>query len=469
MQFDHAAWERSDEIFDTWKAKLVKVETLRELGHFISKHRGGVAEELCKPERGAYNVTIRMLFRDGGAAIMRIPCPGVHMFPEEKVRNEVAVMRYLAEHTTIPISFVLHHGTAEECPLNLGPFIIMEYVKNAQTLSCALNLPGLAKEERPILHPGIDEQKLAFIYEQVADIMVQLSNLRFEKIGTPLEVEPDVWAVTERPLMWDMNELVQLANCPRSELLSTTFNTSSDFYSAVADMKVIHLDMQHNDAIESEEDCRRKYIGRHLFRKLAREKRLHDPRYANGPFRFWCDDFRPGNILVDEDCRIVSVIDCAWSYTAHAEFAYNPPWWLLLETPEYWLPGIKDWTQVYEGRLNTFLRVLAEREHLAVERGRLEPQHAVLANRMRENWESGQFWIDDAVRRSWAFDAVFWTYIDPNLFGGNGLDDQYEDRLMLLDKEEREGIDEFVRRKVEEGKERKLRDWDSEPCLKRME
>ena len=69
-----------------------------------------------------------MKFQDGGSAIIRFPKPGATMFPEEKVRNEVAAIRYIQEHTSVPVPSILHWGTKEESPLGLGPFIIMEYI-----------------------------------------------------------------------------------------------------------------------------------------------------------------------------------------------------------------------------------------------------------------------------------------------------------------------------------------------------
>lgn len=77
---------------------------------------------------------------------------------------------------------------------------------------------------------------------------------------------------------------------------------------------------------------------------------------------------------------------------------------------------------------------------------------------MRRNWESGPFWVDYAMRRSWAFNAVFWTFLDPAFFGGNGKRDEYEERLALLDEEARNGIDAFVQRKVKESQKRELRE-----------
>jgi hypothetical protein len=126
MKFDHVAWERSDSIFDAWKGRLYEEETMRAVADLIKKHRGGIPTEFFAPQRGAYRVTIGMLFDYGGSVIIRIPCPGVHMFPEEKVRKEVTVMKDISKHTTIPIPLVLYHGTTDECPGLFGPFIIME-------------------------------------------------------------------------------------------------------------------------------------------------------------------------------------------------------------------------------------------------------------------------------------------------------------------------------------------------------
>lgn len=61
----------------------------------------------------------------------------------------------------------------------------------------------------------------------------------------------------------------------------------------------------------------------------------------------WCDDFRPGNILVNEHYRILAVIDREFIYAAPSSFSRNPSWWLLFETPEYWFRGYEDWCRVY--------------------------------------------------------------------------------------------------------------------------
>lgn len=152
--YDDLAWDACDKTFDAWKTEsLFNVTRLRELGLLIDKWRGGVPEELSKPGRGAFNVWIRMRFSDG-SAVARIPIPGKTMFPEEKVEKEVAVMRFLQEHTGIPVPYVLHHGPAIENPSGWGAFIVMEYINHENDLTDALNTPGLPDEERIAHHFG---------------------------------------------------------------------------------------------------------------------------------------------------------------------------------------------------------------------------------------------------------------------------------------------------------------------------
>jgi hypothetical protein len=364
MPYDDVAWEKSDATFDVWKKKLYDPNTLREIGRLIARHRGGVPEELHAPIRGAFNVCLRMSFRDGGSAMIRFPCPGVVMFPEEKVRAEVAVMRYIAHHTSIPVPLVLHYGMTDESPRGLGPFIIMEDVEHAHDLVDALNTPGLGFHDRPILDPNISEERLEFVYSQMADILLQLSKCSFSQIGSLVETDEDdcEWSITKRPLTLNMNELVQLGNFPRARLPSRTFSTSSAYYSALADMHLEHLSTQHNDAIESADDCRFKYVARQLFCQLASQSRLGDRDLESGPFTLFCDNLRPANVLVNADFQIVAVLDWEFTYAAPVELSDSPPWWLLLEMPEYWTRGLEDWAATYERRLGTFLRVLEERE-----------------------------------------------------------------------------------------------------------
>lgn len=123
---------------------------LRKIGATIDKHRGGVPDELFAPKRGAFNTWLRMKFKDGGSAVIRFPCPGASVFPEEKVKREIDVMRFLEHFTNIRIPHVLHYGMTEESPCGLGPFIIMEYIDHEYDFIDALNIPGRSRQERQL-------------------------------------------------------------------------------------------------------------------------------------------------------------------------------------------------------------------------------------------------------------------------------------------------------------------------------
>lgn len=85
---------------------------------------------------------------------------------------------------------------------------------------------------------------------------------------------------------------------------------------------------------------------------------------------------------------------------------------------------------------------------------------------MQESWDSGDFWVMYSARKSFAFDAMFWKYLDARFFGSAArLDgDGWERRAELLDKEEIMEIDSFVDQKVEEMKTRVLA-WEPEERL----
>ncbi|RAH47260.1 phosphotransferase family protein [Aspergillus brunneoviolaceus CBS 621.78] len=402
MRFDDAAWEASETDSDSWVAGLFQPDTLRAIGDFMIKHRRGVPIELCQPRAGTFNVSFRMKFEDGGSALIRFSKPGTTMFPEEIVRHEVATMRYIQEHTSIPVPFILHWGTGEESPLGLGPFILMEYVEHAMDLGEALNTPTLGVDDRPVLDPAVDIGKLEMLYGQLADILLQLSRCSLPRIGSLMLVDDFTWEPKHRPLSMAMIELVRLGTLPRSKLPATTFETASDYFQALANLHCEHLYHQRNDAI-------------------------------------------------------VGVVDREFTYAAPVQFSQAPPWWLLLEQPEYWSGGVEAWERIFESRLPTFLKVLVEREETALRAGRLNPEQR-LSGPMRRSWENGDFWVAYAARKSFAFDMAFWERLDSRFFGpcAVAVEDRWKERLALLTEQERLCMERVVSRKVEQMKTREL-------------
>ena len=209
--------------------------------------------------------------------------------------------------------------------------------------------------------------------------------------------------------------------------------------------------------MQSADDCRRKFVARQLFYTLARDKKLSLPSFENGPFKLWCDDFRPGNVLLNEDMHIAGVVDWEFTYAAPVEFSYAPPWWLLIEKPEYWSEGIEDWARVFDRRLKTFLTAMRHCEDIDAQYSQRR-----LSDQMQRSWESGDFWVAYAILHSFAFDAIYWQKIDQRFFGPTETDDPSEawkERLDLLDENQKGEMERLVTRKLEEMENRVLA-WD---------
>lgn len=98
---------------------------------------------------------------------------------------------------------------------------------------------------------------------------------------------------------------------------------------------------------------------------------LNYEQHNSGPFKLVCDDFRPGNILVDRNLRITAICDWEWTYAAPYQQLYTAPRWLLLRAPEEWRfdepydggEGEDDMLKAYAKKLDLFLKIMEEEEY----------------------------------------------------------------------------------------------------------
>ncbi|KAJ6043294.1 phosphotransferase family protein [Penicillium canescens] len=120
----------------------------------------------------------------------------------------------------------------------------------------------------------------------------------------------------------------------------------------------------------------------------------------NITLKLWCDDVKPSNVLLYEKLQIVGLIDWEFTYAAPTAISSAPPWWLLIEQPD-WPYCIEAWMKVRDYRLQAFLKVLIKHEDALLRYGQLE-EGQILSGPMRKNL---------------AFDAIFWQKLDPRFFG----------------------------------------------------
>lgn len=371
--YDEIAQANADDECRAWVRKLI--EARDDVVAFVDAHLDGKgAGEYLGFFKGSFNLSFHVGF--GGqrpSALIRFAKPGHTNSPwrAEKVANEVRMIEYLRQHTTIPLPCIRCWGSAEESPQQLGPFIIMDFIEGTR-LSTSLKQPTEDDNADMILNPAIDEETLDIVYDQLADYILQISRLEFPLIGAISKDTLGTWAVTSRPLTYDMNELATGTGYPSDQFPTAPFSCASDFFHAIAQQRLLHLHTQRNLA-RNEADVRKRFIARHRFKQLIPKYCIDDA----GPFKVFCDDMQPANMLIDPDTlRITAVLDFEFTNSMPAQFTYDPPWWLLLRGPDVWLDrnGGDEFLARYVPRMEQFLRALERVEEKSSSAGNAGPE-----------------------------------------------------------------------------------------------
>ncbi|OAQ65777.1 protein kinase-like domain [Pochonia chlamydosporia 170] len=489
-ELDNLVWDNNDEESEESIKQLRHKDTCRKV-EALAEQKLGEPSSLVSPLiLGGFNILYRIRRANTSPDVMvRLPCPALVQFPDEKTKQEFATAAFVAQNTDLPIPRHLFYGQDSD----IGPYVIMERVENNGSMSARLTRPNEDASAPHVLDANVSESTLENIWGQVAKCLLQLSRLTFPRIGSLMEANEAVYDVAGRPISHNMADMVRLANVPREVLppAGTTYTTADEWYTALAEMHIAQLIFQHNDLVTSEDDCRNKYVARQIFRRLAKQGRfstfgfLEDnwsaqsrklpssslcPAPSNSDsFRLWGDDFRAGNILLTDSDNIAALIDWEYTYAAPTQFILDPPWWLLIETIEMWSSGMDDWIDTYNVRLKTWLLAMEKTERDIKEPNSLaEP----LSRYMRESWETGRFFLSYGARKSWAFDAMYWKFLDERFFGQResniSKSDLWKTRIHLLTDEERAAMEPFVEKKMAEMKVRRIVHWDPVDAKKRL-
>lgn len=445
--YDEIVQAEADDECRAWIRRLI--QAIDEVVAFVDAHLDGKGNgEYLGFLKGSFNLSLHIGFQGQRPSVLiRFAKPGHSRssWRTEKVANEVHTIAYLREHTTIPLPYIHHWGAAEESPQQLGPFIIMDFVEGTR-LSTFLKQPDENGDAEMVLNPAIDEATLDVVYDQLASYMLQLSRLEFPLIGAISQDSSGTWAITGRPLTYDMNELVTGTGYPADQLPNAPLTCASDFFHSIARQRLLHLETQRNLTAD-EADVERRFIARHGFQQLISKYCIRN----HGPFKIFCDDLQPANMLIDPtSLRITAVLDFEFTNSMPAQYVCDPPWWLLLRGPDVWLDrnDMDGFLKLYIPRMEQFLRALeraertegAEEERVIAGKKGLE-QRPPLSAEMRDSWNTRRFWFNYAARTCLDMDDIYWHIFHDGSVG-HGSD--------LIDDSKRAELASLVRLKMDQ-------------------
>ncbi|KAK8202796.1 kinase-like domain-containing protein [Phyllosticta capitalensis] len=322
---------------------------------------------------GSFNFCLPFEYDDGVKWILRFAVPGRSMDPDGKLLREVAVMKHVQAKTNIPVPKIHFWGLSQDNYLELGPFMIMDYVEGPR-LGDLWKEPSDSRTTRR-LRKDISDRDLRLVFAQMARFYLELYKLRFEEIGSLVLDDAGEVAIRGPPHTWKMQEI--------------------EAHSGVKK----HLSEQPN-SVDNAEDARAKYVFNKLFYKAI--PRFVAPEHETGPFGLVCDDLRYGNMLVnnEHDLQIVAVIDWEWSYTAPLQLCYSPPRALLGKLPEdFWEKEPHCELERYTEFCGKFFDELkrAEEEQVSDDRSTDCKGEERLSVLMQRSMDDGKFWFNEII------------------------------------------------------------------------
>jgi len=161
MDFDEIT-QTHESANEKWNQQLSRYNTAG-IERLASTYNESMACDCVEAESGSFNMCFKVVFADGTSWAVRFPIPGKVMYPEEKVRREVAVMKFTQAKTRIPVPRLIASGSAaENHDPAMGPFIITEWIDGVWLVSVMEEKPR--PEWGPVLRDDIDEATLSKIY-----------------------------------------------------------------------------------------------------------------------------------------------------------------------------------------------------------------------------------------------------------------------------------------------------------------
>ncbi|KAJ5633892.1 hypothetical protein N7528_001734 [Penicillium herquei] len=359
-----------------------------------------------KPLHGSFNWALKVVFSDGTAWIVRFPRIGYISkdIMDEKVAMEVSTLRLLRSQTTIPVPNVRAWGTAADNTLGVGPFIMMDFIEGKTLLELLLDPDA----ENPTRHmrEDISLDNVTRIYQQMANFMLQMYHINFDKIGSL------PWPETEatgppRPLTLKAHEMRHITGVDVFGDRTKGFASADEYIKHLVNENWMHVNKQKM-GIQHKDHARMLYGAWQVMRRLVETGDFINENYNTSQFKLICDDLGLANLIVrsEEDLTVVGVVDLEWSYVGPAQMAGSAPYWLLQDRPTSPVWDWKDGRRSAAGNryfrhLRLYMRILEEEE------AKVPEYKHELSDMIKWSQETGAMWIhmlvSDAFRGTSAF------------------------------------------------------------------
>ncbi len=263
--------------------EALKLVTTRE----ISGH--GECVKIDALDRGSFHEVRVLEFEDGWTCVGRFTRRrDEHRHVRE---SAVATMKYVREHTTIPVPEIYHVNFDQQNDVGAS-YVIME------------RMPG---QRLYTIWEGLSTEHKIAVMEQIADVLAQLSNLKFDKIGS-FNLNGEIGPLQNHAIPHEVGE-------------RGPFNTMEDYL-----LSFIPDTDQEPESITSLYPTIRHRIHEDL------TEQTDDPLY-NPPFRLIHGDFDGQNMLFTTSDsgppKLTGIIDWDYSYAGPLYYLYEHPVFIL--------------------------------------------------------------------------------------------------------------------------------------------
>ena len=308
--------------------------------------------DTLEPYMGKRNILYRLRMPDDTLWMARLRNPLIKksavVDEAERIANErmlleseIATMIFVKRKTQIPVPEVYGYDTTYENLLGT-PYTFIEY------------MPG-KPYPFPFTEVGIaKEYELAKIHMQLTHFVWQLSEHPFNQIGQLHFASDDGIDVTVRPII------------DRKDRKYGPFKDSQKFYRKQA-KAVYEYEVLTNRALlkagPSAGDSSESVESAALHVKAAAYAGAE--RFRHGPFILQHVDLHWQNLLLDDDCTVVGVIDWEWAQTVPVDSSQLLPFNFITKM----LPLVPANVSRHKKISARFLQVLAEMGDASLERG----------------------------------------------------------------------------------------------------